>query len=536
MPGTVKTYGLQKGLPKKVDSICPECGKVIEAEYYDKDGKVYAKKTCPEHGEFDCLIWSDTEMYLKAEEYAVDGMGIDDPQNPGEDVKIMIGDREVKLNTSTILANVDLTNRCNMTCPICFAEANSSGYVYEPDYETIVKMLEMLRSQKPTKCPAVQFSGGEPTIHPRFFDILKKAHELGFAQVQVASNGLSFRDIEFCKKAVEAHLHTIYLSFDGVTDDVYIQARARKMFHVKQQVLENLRSLPKHPSVVLVPTVVKGMNDKQLADIVRFAFENSDIIRGVNFQPVAFTGRITAEELEKGRFTIPDLVREFNEQSGWTQDSDWFGVPSVAAVSNFVSQVLNKSKVTFTVHPHCGIATYLYRGDDGKVTPITRFIDVHKFMSDITELTKKVEKKKFGFTRKLKAIKAIKIFENCIIEDKLPDGMTKDDIMSMLKSLFTDDSKATLAKFSWKMMFIGGMHFQDSYNYDIGRVSHCGIHYATPDMRVIPFCAYNSGPEYRKEIESKYSVPLAEWKEKHKQEAKALEEALIVPEDQRPDQ
>ncbi|MBO6084088.1 MAG: radical SAM protein, partial [Candidatus Methanomethylophilaceae archaeon] len=273
-----------------------------------------------------------------------------------------------------------------------------------------------------------------------------------------------------------------------------------------------------------------------LADIVRFAFENSDIIRGVNFQPVAFTGRITAEELEKGRFTIPDLVREFNEQSGWTQDSDWFGVPSVAAVSNFVSQVLNKSKVTFTVHPHCGIATYLYRGDDGKVTPITRFIDVHKFMSDITELTKKVEKKKFGFTRKLKAIKAIKIFENCIIEDQLPDGMTKDDIMSMLKSLFTDDSKATLAKFSWKMMFIGGMHFQDSYNYDIGRVSHCGIHYATPDMRVIPFCAYNSGPEYRKEIESKYSVPLAEWKEKHKQEAKALEEALIVPEDQRPDQ
>ena len=115
MPGTVKTYGLQKGLPKKVDSICPECGKVIEAEYYDKDGKVYAKKTCPEHGEFDSLIWSDTAMYLKAEEYAVDGIGIEDPSDPAKDVSIMIGDRAVKLNTSTILANVDLTNRCNMT-------------------------------------------------------------------------------------------------------------------------------------------------------------------------------------------------------------------------------------------------------------------------------------------------------------------------------------------------------------------------------------------------------------------------------------
>ena len=102
-------------------------------------------------------------------------------------------------------------------------------------------------------------------------------------------------------------------------------------------------------------------------------------------------------------------------------------------------------------------------------------------------------------------------------------------------ALFTDESKATLAKFSWKMMFIGGMHFQDSYNYDLGRVSHCGIHYATPDMRVIPFCAYNSGPEYRKEIESKFSVPLEEYKATHKKEAQALEEALIVPEDQRPD-
>ena len=534
MPGTVKSYGLQKGLPKTVESICPECGKVIEAEYYDKDGKVYAKKTCPEHGEFDNLIWSDTKLYLKAEEYAVDGIGIDNPET-GEKVQIMIGDRAVPLHTSTILANVDLTNRCNMTCPICFAEANSSGYVYEPDYDTVVKMLEMLRAQKPTKCPAVQFSGGEPTIHPRFFDIVKKARELGFTQIQVASNGLSFRDIEFCKKAVEAHLHTIYLSFDGVTDDVYIQARARKMFHVKQQVLENLRSLPKHPSVVLVPTVVKGMNDKQLADIVKFAFENSDVVRGVNFQPVAFTGRITSEELEKGRFTIPDLVREFNEQSGWTTDDDWFGVPSVAGVSDFVSQVLGKSKVTFTVHPHCGIATYLYRGDDGKVTPITRFIDVKKFMAGIEELTKKVQKKRFKFMKKLTAIKALKIFENSIIEEGLPDGITKDDLMHLLKTLFTDESKATLAKFSWKMMFIGGMHFQDSYNYDLGRVSHCGIHYATPDMRVIPFCAYNSGPEYRKEIESKFSVPLEEYKATHKKEAQALEEALIVPEDQRPD-
>lgn len=535
MPGTAKQYGLQKGLPKKTESICPECGRVLETELYDKGGKVYAKKECPEHGVFDSLIWSDTDFYLKAEEYAADGIGIEDPDTGGE-MRIMIGERPVKLNTSTILANVDLTNRCNMTCPICFAEANSAGYVYEPDYETIVKMLEMLRSQKPTKCPAVQFSGGEPTIHPRFFDIVKKAKELGFSQVQVASNGLAFRDIEFCKKAVEARLNTIYLSFDGISDDVYIQARARKMFHVKKQVIENLRSLPKHPSVVLVPTVVKGMNDKQIGDIVRFAFENSDVIRGVNFQPVAFTGRITSEELERGRFTIPDLVSEFGEQTGWTRKEDWFGVPIVSPISNFASQVMGSNKVTFTVHPHCGIATYLYRGDDGKVVPITRFVDVGKFMKGIEALTEKVGRTRIGALKKLKALKAVSLFKSCIIEEELPDGLTKKDLMGLLKSLFSDKSKETLAKFSWKMMFVGGMHFQDSYNYDIGRVERCAIHYATPDMRVIPFCAYNSGPEYRKEIESRFSVPLAEWKEQHKKEAKELDDALVVPEDQRPDQ
>ena len=123
----------------------------------------------------------------------------------------------------------------------------------------------------------------------------------------------------------------------------------------------------------------------------------------------------------------------------------------------------------------------------------------------------------------------------CSSDLGLPDGMTKKDFKALIRSLISDESKKTLAKFSWRTMFIGGMHFQDSYNYDIQRVERCAIHYATPDLRVIPFCAYNSGPEYRQEIEAKYSIPLAEWKEKHKNEAKALEDALIVPEDQRPD-
>lgn len=537
MPGTTKDYQNARGLPKETRSLCPECGKMITAEYYEKDGKVYAKKKCPDHGEFDSMIWSDAKMYLRAEEYAQDGIGLVNPEDKVNDkaketnVNIIVDGQKVYMQSCTALANIDLTNRCNMNCPICFANANQAGYVYEPSFEQIVDMLKMLRSEEPIKCTAVQFSGGEPTIHPRFFDIIKAAKDMKFAQVQVASNGIEFaKSVEFCRKAKEAGLNTIYLSFDGVTDDVYLQARDRKMFNVKLKVLDNLRQLEHPPSVVLVPTIVRGVNDHQIGDILEFAFKNSDIVRGVNYQPVAFTGRITREELEKGRFTLTDLAKCMEEQTGYTKDDDWYPVPVVAPISKFASVIMGQNKVTFTAHPHCGLATYLFRDEKGNVVPMPRYLDVKRFTQGISELADKAEKSSF---KRYYAFKAGVLMYKCVYGDRLPNGLTKMKLVRVLRDVMSDKSKKTLADFSWKMMYIGGMHFQDSYNYDVSRVERCAIHYATPDLCVIPFCAYNGGPEYRVEIEKKFSVPLAEWKEKNKEEAKKLEEALIVPEDQK---
>ncbi|NLN72298.1 MAG: radical SAM protein [Thermoplasmatales archaeon] len=531
---TTKEYTPQKGLPKKTESICPECGKILVAEYYDKEGKVYAKKTCPEHGEFDSLIWSDTEIYLRSEKFATDGIGLINPKRDGEDnVHIKIDGRRVDMHSSTSLANIDLTNRCNMNCPICFANANQAGYVYEPSYDEIVAMMQVLRNEEPIKCTAVQFSGGEPTIHPDFVRVIAKAKELRFAQIQVATNGLVFaKNPEVLKAAVEAGLNTVYLSFDGVSDDVYVQARDRKMFNVKLKVLENIRQLEHKPSVVLVPTIVKGVNDHQIGDIVKFAFDNADIVRGVNFQPVAFTGRITKEELEKGRFTLPDLVNSVNEQTGYTTKDDWYPVPVVAPISKFASILMGDRKITFTTHPHCGLATYLFKDENDNVIPLPRFIDVEKFVLGLDKLANKADKSRF---KKYYIFKAYRLMNKCIYDDKVPEGLSKKTFLKVMGNIMSKKSKKTLAVFSWKMMFIGGMHFQDSYNYDIERVERCAIHYVTPDLRVIPFCAFNSGPEYRKEVEAKFSVPLAEWKEKNKAEAKALEEAMIVPDDQKPD-
>ncbi|MBR6911992.1 MAG: radical SAM protein, partial [Candidatus Methanomethylophilaceae archaeon] len=118
-------------------------------------------------------------------------------------------------------------------------------------------------------------------------------------------------------------------------------------------------------------------------------------------------------------------------------------------------------------------------------------------------------------------------------ESKMPEGMTKKSFIKLVSGVMGSDSKKALANFSWKMMLVAGMHFQDSYNYDIERVRRCGVHYITPDCRLYPFCAYNSGPEFRREIEAKFSIPLEEWKKLHKEEADKIDAALIVPIDER---
>lgn len=541
---TATKCALEKGLPKKTRSLCPECGKILEADIFAKDGKVWMTKRCPEHGEFSDIYWSDVDLYLRAEEYAYDGIGLhnamDETLEDSSDdaVRIVIDNERVDMLSCTAIANVDLTNRCNMNCPICFANANDAGYVYEPTFEQVHRMLVALRSEKPIRCTAVQFAGGEPTVYPQFVEAVADAKKLGFAQIQVATNGIKFaKDYGFLKASKEAGMNTIYLQFDGLTDEVYLRSRGRKMMAVKLGVLENCRKLKDDglspPSVVLVPVVGKGMNDDIIGDIVRFAFDNADIIRGVNFQPIAFTGRVTNEEVQSGRFTLADLAIQVSEQTGYTTKDDWYPVPVVAPISEFASALLEQNKVTFTTHPHCGIATYLFQDDKGNVVPFPRFVDVARFSTGLNEIAYKTDSARF---KKLYVTSLVKLLNSCVDESKMPEGLTKSDFVTLIRDVMSNKSKDVLAKFSWKMMLVAGMHFQDSYNYDIERTRRCGVHYVTPDLRIIPFCAYNSGPEFRKEIEAKFSVPLDEWRKTHAKEAQELAAALIVPKDQQADE
>lgn len=322
---------------KQTKTICPECLKVLDATIYEQDNKVYIEKTCPQHGRFQEIYWSDYEQYQRAEKFRYDGEGLKNPRTKTEHNCPLDCGICPQHKSHTALAIIDVTNRCNLRCPVCFANAAAAGYVYEPSKEEIRAMLENLRQNEPVPATALQFSGGEPTIRQDLFDLIRMAKELGFRHVEVNTNGLRLaQSVGYCRGLKEAGVSTVYLQFDGLTSDVYKFTRGADLLDIKMRAIENCRKAGLR-SIVLVVTLVKGVNDNQLGDIIRFAVENFDIVRCVNVQPVSLCGRLPEKERAKMRITIPDFMKLVEEQTeGQIKVSDFYPVPVVVPISKAV--------------------------------------------------------------------------------------------------------------------------------------------------------------------------------------------------------
>jgi hypothetical protein len=482
---------------------------VIVARLFEENGAVYMEKSCAEHGEFRDLIYSDAKLYLKMEQFEFgDNRGLENPQFPDaqhcpEDCGLC------SLHTShTVLSNVDLTNRCNLTCPVCFANANAAGYLYEPSFEQVRGMLKTLREQRPVPNRVVQFSGGEPTIYPRFHDVLRMATELGFTHIQCATNGIEFSNLDFAQKCKEAGLHTLYLQFDGVSDEVYLRTRGQRLLERKLACIENCRKAGL--KIIFVPTIVKGVNDHQIGDMIRLAIDNIDCVSGFSFQPVCFTGRINRRELEAKRFTQSDLAHAVADQSGLTDKyEDWFPLSCISPFSKLLSNLQNYERPNLTSHPHCAIGTYLYvHPETKKAIPITRFFDMPAMLREIDILSRRARGARFKMFTKIDAWYKLRRHYK---PEFAPPGLTFERFLQTLQGMTDHDYGRGKGDgtFTYKTLLVAGMHFMDSYNYDFARVKRCVIHYAAPNGLVYPFCIYNSGPCMRQKIERQFSVPLA---------------------------
>jgi uncharacterized radical SAM superfamily Fe-S cluster-containing enzyme len=501
---TVSEVSEIKQVLKTTLSICPECNMVIPAEIVERDGKIFLEKECPVHGRVIEVYYGDAEIYKRFSKYAHDGkgtgrtnvniIGYSCPANCG----LCPGHL-----SHTALANIVVTNRCDLYCFYCFFFAERAGYVYEPSIEQIREMVRVLRREYPVAGNSVQLTGGEPALRDDLPEIIRVIKEEGVDHVQLNTNGIRLSyDFEFFRKVKEAGVSNLYLSFDGVTPRTN-----PKNYWEAPKVIENARKLG--VGVVLVPTVIRGVNDHELGDIIRFGFKNIDVIRSVNFQPVSLTGRLTSKEREKYRITIPDCIIRIEEQTNGEIPRDaWFPVPACTPLTHLIEALVKSPKYELSTHFACGAGTYVFKDGD-KLVPITQFIDIDGLIKYLQDRAEELES---GKSRFITAAKILWDFGKYIRKDKQPQGI---NVKRMIYEMIIRHDYKSVGDWHRRSLFIGMMHFQDKYNYDVERVMRCSIHYLMPDGRIIPFCAFNVIPEwYRDRVQRIYGIPIEEWEKK----------------------
>jgi uncharacterized radical SAM superfamily Fe-S cluster-containing enzyme len=543
----------QLGWPRQTDSLCPECVKdarskimngdenwqtlltektgEIKANIIERNGEVWMVKDCPVHGHFEDMMAADAKFLTWIER-----------NFPGRDIRAHNdeglhnhGSSSIKHGRGSVLT-VDLTNRCNMMCDPCFMDANQVGFVHELTWEDVKEILDNAIKIKPRRQMSVQFSGGEPTMSPYFFDAIRYARKLGYNSVQAATNGIEFaQSKEYCKRAFEAGLRYAYLQFDGVGNDANGHRQVGNLFDVKLRAIENMHEAG--IEIILVITIVNNVNNDQVGPIVNFARENPKKIAFVAFQPVSFTGRdedITPQRRLRQRYTLAHLAGDVKKQTGITEPTrDWFPISMFGAFADFADLVKGPEAqwgmVSCGCHPNCGVGTALMINKETKEwAPIPQFLNVPGLVSDIQKITDSGRGKKFSnFMLAMGVLKNYKPF-------KAPKSLALMDLIKKFdKSFALSGEKKTREKYGasdpnrtledalkrrsdpWNLLFIAGMWFQDLFNYDFRRTEMCIIPYAT-QLGEISFCAYNTGIGWRKIIENMYkNASVAEWYKTH---------------------
>ncbi len=426
------------------------CLKVIEANRtVGEDGCIYLEKTCGEHGDFSALIWegalSDYLAWGNSQSSVLDTPPAALPVRDGCPYDCGLCERHERPGCCVLL---ELTNRCNLDCPICFASAGE-GEPKDLSLEEITRQYDMLMARGgPFN---IQLSGGEPTVRDDLPQIIALGREKGFSFFQLNTNGVRLaNEAGYAKLLKEAGVSCAFLQFDGFRDETYTKLRGRPLLGEKLRAVENCESagLP----VVLVPTVVPGVNDGELGEILRFAAERMPFVRGVHFQPVSYFGRCALPAPER-RLTIPRMLKGIEEQTGGIMKAADFGGGGAES-------------------PYCSFHASYMKQDGGKLRALPRkntqsccvkSSDARDFVS-----------RQWGGSR-LKLQK----------KDSAKKASQKE---SMVETSSLDDF---LEKAHERTFAVSGMLFQDAWTLDLDRLRRCYICEVDTQREMVPFCAYN---------------------------------------------
>jgi uncharacterized radical SAM superfamily Fe-S cluster-containing enzyme len=521
---------------------------------------VLMTKTCKKHGDFTDKISDDIELYKWQNSFAwneVKGCKMDTAPTNIELIKPTGGcplDCGMCANHKSA-ANfmiLDITNRCNLNCPICFANSNKQGRIVEYTYDEVVRIMDHFIKQQPRHAALAQFSGGEPTLHPRILDLVAKAKDMGFPHRMINTNGIRIaKDKDFIRKLMDVDCGALYLSFDGLEPETYKKIRGLDLTKIKNRVIDNCRAAG-YEGVMLVVTVCKGINDHEVGPILNFAKANNDVVAGIVYQPVSLCGRVATEELMKLRYTNADLIHEVERvTNGRLPKKTFYPLSFTNKLTSLIAWFSDLPEWSITAHDDCGFATLAQIGPDGEWKNLEEYMKVPEMVTWTNGVYDMVQKRQIPKPSKL--LEGLSNFADQIglkpildsvnqFSDKLTDFAYRNLIKAYwvagivpfvkapeLKNLTADKLYQNVAKLvispslrtSKGMLmngtiFIGSMHFQDAYNFDTQRVERCVVHYGVLDPKdenrvlEIPFCTFNTIHRERIETEwaLKHSKPL----------------------------
>ena len=435
-----------------VQSICPVCHKPVRATYTREDAGIVFRKTCPEHGDFAALVSEYDEDYLKWMEYTSVNVPpkIAITEGKTDECPLHCGTCQEHLMTACCVL-LDVTQRCNQTCPYCFASANEDPSK-DPSLQKIEKSYDRLIELGETRPFNIQLSGGEPTVRDDLLQIIQLGKSKGFEYIQLNTNGRRIaEEAGYAEKLKNAGVSTVFLQFDGMTDEIYEALRGEALLETKLKAIDECKKV--RIPVTLVPTVVKNVNLDNIGEMFRFMLKNLNVVKGIHFQPVSFFGRHPEDDFEN-RVTMFRVMREIEKQTNGLIKRD-----ELVPIS--------------TGHQLCCFCANFLREQDGRIKSL---------MSD--------EQKGEGM--------------DCCCSEPDPEEIVRRDRDFVLNKweVSSDDcccseeepqSFDEALKYLRNNMFtISGMAFMDKSNLDAERLKRCRVQVFTDDERLIPFCGYNS--------------------------------------------
>ena len=455
-------------------SLCPECRRVIDAKVLLRDQQVFLRKRCPDHGWFEARIYGDADAYVAAGRFnkpgtipmahstAIDrGCPYDCGLCPDHGQHICVGIIEV--NTA-----------CNMACPLCFADAGAGYNLTLAEVEDILDHFVATEGHP----EVVQFSGGEPTIHPHILDMVRAAKARDIRQVMINTNGKRIADDDrFLERLAELR-PSLYFQFDGFESRTYGTLRGEPdLLPTKLRALDRLAEAGL--SVILVPAVERGVNLHEVGRLVEFGIKHP-AVRGINFQPAFHAGRHPDHD-PLNRITIPDIVSAIAEQTdGAFLTSDFIPVPCC--------------------FPTCRSITYLLT-DGEHVAPIPRLLDIEEYLDYVSN----------------------RVIPDLAIRDALESlwsasavmgtENTNERLRKAAAALECADAcginlPEALAQLTDRVFAIVIQDFLDPFTLNVKQLMKCCVQQLTPDGRLIPFCAYNS-VGYREQVREQLTgVPV----------------------------